>query len=536
MAAGSSRLLQTKFDFWIKHNKNVLFEGKHGVGKTAMVTEAFDRHKLKWLYFSASTMDPWIDFIGVPREQIEDKIPADIDIIKEMAAIDANIAIEWVQSNWKLTDVSARRVVEHAMKREQGVTSLDLVRPKSFANGDVEALFFDEFNRSPKKVRNAVMELIQFKSINGMKFPNLRIVWAAINPADEENTYDVEKLDPAQADRFHITVAVPYRPNVDWFRQTYTPRIADAAIQWWDENSVENQAEVSPRRLQYALDIYMQNGDMRDVLPISVNTSKLLNALNTGPITEKLEQFVQTGDFEGARKFMENENQYISAMKFIQKDEELQKFFYPLLPKEKLSVLMSDDDKSANFIINNSDKVLVFNEICNEIMKAGTNKRLANKIRRMFTENQDLAMRVSENSKNPPAKSFFNLKNVNYADILSKLEKNPPTTTTVRAEIYADIEKNIPEILSEEQAIATLSILNNLFVADENTDGNWSFDSAVNHSFFANLMGIVNHCLREIKRQGSYEKTFDIISAHGPKFQKLLSKIYVGGLTDRMVR
>ena len=182
-----------------------------------------------------------LDFIGVPREQVEDKIPDQIDIIKEMAAIDFKIAVEWVQSNWKMSEDSSRKIVQHALNREQGITTLDLVRPKAFATGDVEALFFDEFNRSPKKVRNAVMELIQFKSINGMKFPNLKIVWAAINPDDEEETYDVEKLDPAQEDRFHITVAVPYRPNVDWFRKNYNPRLADAAIQWWDELKPEDQ-------------------------------------------------------------------------------------------------------------------------------------------------------------------------------------------------------------------------------------------------------------------------------------------------------
>ena len=32
-------ILITKLDFWVKNNKNVLFIGKKGVGKTAMVRE-----------------------------------------------------------------------------------------------------------------------------------------------------------------------------------------------------------------------------------------------------------------------------------------------------------------------------------------------------------------------------------------------------------------------------------------------------------------------------------------------------------------
>ena len=45
-----------KIDFWIANNLNVMLIGRHGVGKTAIVTDAFNRHNLKWRYFSASTM------------------------------------------------------------------------------------------------------------------------------------------------------------------------------------------------------------------------------------------------------------------------------------------------------------------------------------------------------------------------------------------------------------------------------------------------------------------------------------------------
>jgi MoxR-like ATPase len=56
------------------------------------------------------------------------------------------------------------------LKDEKG-SYLELVRPKAFRDDEVQALFFDEFNRSHKNKRNAVMELMQFKSINGRKFP-----------------------------------------------------------------------------------------------------------------------------------------------------------------------------------------------------------------------------------------------------------------------------------------------------------------------------------------------------------------------------
>lgn len=386
-----SSVQQTKLDFWIQNNKNVLFVGKHGVGKTAMVKEAFDRHGLNWRYFSASTMDPWVDFVGVPREKTDEKIPEQFEVLKELAKVDTKLALEWIQNNWKMGPESSQKILDHATNREAGLTYLELVRPQTFANGQIEALFFDEFNRSPKKVRNAVMELLQFKSINGMKFPNLRFIWAAINPEDDEElSYDVEKLDPAQQDRFHIISTVPYKPNTEWFRKKFGQQIADAAIQWWDDLPKEEQGAVSPRRLEYGLDIYTERGDMRDVLPLNTNVSKLITALNTGPMTQKLENLMKDNDAPATRSFLANENNYTSAMKFISKSDTLATYFYPLLPKEKLATIMAEEDRALNFILHRAKTVPVFKSVCDEIVKANMNKNLVKKIRRAFTENQEL--------------------------------------------------------------------------------------------------------------------------------------------------
>lgn len=81
------------------------------------------------------------------------------------------------------------------------------------ADKSVEAMFFAEIDRMPKIVCQAVMELLQFKSIKGEQFPNLKVVWAAINLDDDEGfANEVEKLNPAQANhRFEITIDVPNR-------------------------------------------------------------------------------------------------------------------------------------------------------------------------------------------------------------------------------------------------------------------------------------------------------------------------------------
>ena len=46
---------------------NVLFRGRHGIGKTAIIKDVFESAGIKWKYWSAATMDPWVDFIGVPK-------------------------------------------------------------------------------------------------------------------------------------------------------------------------------------------------------------------------------------------------------------------------------------------------------------------------------------------------------------------------------------------------------------------------------------------------------------------------------------
>lgn len=336
-------ITQAKLDFWIKNNLNVLFIGKHGVGKTSIITSAFTEHNLKWMYFSASTMDPWVDFIGVPREQ----------------------------------------------KDINGNVYLDLVRPKAFQDDQVEALFFDEYNRSPKKVRNSVMELIQFKSINGKKFNNLKIVWAAINPEDKDESdegdekYDVEKLDPAQKDRFHVHFYLPYKPYVPYFKQRYGEANTTAAIGWWNELDNKIKQQISPRRLDYALQIFTQGGDVRDTLPNSSNVSKLLHELKNGPITIQLNTLLQNKNTDEAKKFLEVENNYHMSEKIIINNDEMIKFFMPLLNTEKVSNLINSYPKIRNHYLSDVHKHA---DLLREIINANLNPKLVRIITRAFKD------------------------------------------------------------------------------------------------------------------------------------------------------
>ena len=518
----SSTILTQKLDQWIKFKQNVLFIGKHGVGKTAMVKEAWDRHKLNWLYFSASTMDPWVDFIGVPKERAEN-LPENFQTIKELAKIDYSIALEYVIKNMHLSTENANTVINNILNRSEQTPFLDLVRPKAFAMGEVEALFFDEFNRSPQKVRNAVMELIQFGSINGKSFPNLKFVWAAINPQDENDTYQVETLDPAQLDRFHVRVNMPYKPNTEWFRNRYGAKTADAAIEWWNQLDEENKDLVSPRRLQYALDAYSNRADLRDILPNTSNVTKLVSSLSTGTIREKISSLMESKNTEEAKSFLAKENNYHGSIKYIVETPALTEYFVPLMPSEKIASLIAENDNVFKFVLKNMAFHPVFKVVVMSIIDANLDAKTYKKIRNYFANNPGLA--ASYNQSNVPDKPFFKTSSSQtFEKILDDGIKIDIKSTTKRILAYEKIENNIPKNITPIQALKILNILDKKIFYDD------VFKSTMQSETFDNLAGIINHCI--------IEYTKNPISEHNPKFKSLIEslrrKLEVSGMSSRM--
>lgn len=251
-----------KLDKWILGNKNVLLVGEKGVGKSSIILEAMTRNNLHMKYFSAATMDPWVDFIGVPK------------ITTKSGTVDE---------------------------------TLELIRDKSLE--EYEILFFDEFNRAHKKVRNAVMELIQFKSINGKKLPKLRMVWAAVNPDDSD--YDVEPLDPAQKDRFHIHYTVDYKIYTPYFSQKFGPTITSVAKEWWEALSAEVKKHISPRRLDYTLEWFNEGGDIRDVIPTNVApVNNLINNLKRCSLKDQLHEARESMSDDEFKQFINDDRNF----------------------------------------------------------------------------------------------------------------------------------------------------------------------------------------------------------------------------------
>jgi hypothetical protein len=206
---------------------NLLLVGYHGVGKTQMVLEEVKHYDLKMKYYSSPTLDPWSDLVGIP-------VPVD------------------AKGSGRSKD-----------------KQLQFIRPADVE--DAEIMFFDELNRAHPKVLNAVLEAIQFHSINGKPLQRLKMVWAAINPPDD--IYEVNELDPVVSDRFHVHLRVPAEPSVSYYTEKagIALHIAKALVMWWHRDLDDNLRQiVSPRRLEYMGQNYSKGLELRYLVPPSV--------------------------------------------------------------------------------------------------------------------------------------------------------------------------------------------------------------------------------------------------------------------------
>jgi hypothetical protein len=447
-----------KLVFWLNNEWNVLLRGKHGVGKTSMILEAFKEAGLKndeWLYFSGSTLDPWVDFVGVPKEKIDPST---------------------------------------------GESFLELVRPKAMASDKVRVIFIDEYNRSHKKIRNAAMELIQFKSINGKKFPNLKAIWVAVNPDNEEDAeYDVETIDPAQLDRFQIQVDIEYKPHRGFFVSKYGADMASAAIGWWNSLPKDMQNGVSPRRLEYSLDVFKKNGDLHDVLPEKANIKRLLDQLRSTPALTTLRQFFEKEDKTSAKKWLADENNYEYVINEITKQPNYTKFFVPLLPEEKISMLIVKERGVRSYALRSYKEEKVIQDVLSEIKTAGTNQSVCKEIERAFQKDRQSTSATLDDKPtvNPNKVESYVAKDANGSPLDSNPDWNAALdeasqagdeNTVERFKIIKIFETKMPKNMSEQEALKGLNIVQSIIErSHERTLSRWGDIVAITNNLIENL-------------------------------------------------
>jgi hypothetical protein len=249
----------------VETEKNVLLIGRHGTGKTESVRTLATEMGLKLVAFSCATLDPYTELVGVP-------VPVD-------------------------------RVLPTGGTRK----ALEMIRPLAIDEADI--VFFDELNRARQETQDAVLEIINNRTINGEPLPNLKCCWAAINPAGED--YNVDELDPALMDRFDVFLEFKPRPSVVYMSQFIPKKRAIALMSWWKAHNKDKRSDyISPRRLMKLGLIYEHTRDNKTLIAAlppggKFDSSKLWDMLQT---SDEMDDAI---DAEKMDEVFENEDAHV---------------------------------------------------------------------------------------------------------------------------------------------------------------------------------------------------------------------------------
>lgn len=180
---------------------NIMLVGKHGIGKSEILTEYFRKEGMRVVTLFLGQMSDPGDIIGLP-------------------------------SKVEATDCKGK-VTAHT----------DFTPPYWFpVDGEPIVLFLDELNRARPEILQTVMDLTLNRKLAGKALPEGSRVIAAVNDGDE---YQLTDLDPALVSRFNI---YEFKPSVEeWLNWAVANGLDERVINfiqdnptWLDGNSGDN--------------------------------------------------------------------------------------------------------------------------------------------------------------------------------------------------------------------------------------------------------------------------------------------------------
>ena len=172
--------------------QNIMLVGKHGIGKSEILTNYFNSKGMKVVTLFLGQMSDPGDIIGLPSKV--EKMDAD----------------------------------GHA------TSQTDFTPPYWFpVDGKPIVLFLDELNRARPEILQTVMDLTLNRKLAGKALPEGSHVISAVNDGDE---YQLTDLDPALVSRFNI---YEFKPTVDeWLNWAAGQGLDERVINFIQDNPV----------------------------------------------------------------------------------------------------------------------------------------------------------------------------------------------------------------------------------------------------------------------------------------------------------
>jgi MoxR-like ATPase len=209
--------------------QNIMLVGKHGIGKSEILTSYFSSKGLKVVtLFLGQMADPG-DIIGIPSK------------------------VEKQDADGKAT------------------SRTDFTPPYWFPqDGQPIVLFLDELNRARPEILQTVMDLTLNRKLAGKALPEGSHVISAVNDGDE---YQLTDLDPALVSRFNI---YEFKPTVEeWLNWAVSQKLDERVINfiqdnptWLDGDTKEYRGlekSADRRAWKHVSDVMLKVDDIKDI-------------------------------------------------------------------------------------------------------------------------------------------------------------------------------------------------------------------------------------------------------------------------------
>lgn len=181
--------------------QNVMLVGKHGIGKSEILTDYFRQQGMKVVTLFLGQMSDPGDIIGLPSK-----------VTTKDAAGNVTAQTDFTPPYWFPTD------------------------------GQPIVLFLDELNRARPEILQTVMDLTLNRRLAGKALPEGSRVIAAVNDGEE---YQLTDLDPALVSRFNI---YEFRPTVeDWLNWAVGSHLDERVINFIQGNPTWLDGEVDDK-------------------------------------------------------------------------------------------------------------------------------------------------------------------------------------------------------------------------------------------------------------------------------------------------